>query len=173
VEYAQFQQHGWMTAMNTNTSPGTAGVSTWSVYHAVSNGGNAAYLTPFFSITPQGNVGIGTITPQHLLGVAGTIGAYEVVVASSGADYVFDPDYRLQPLAEVTEYVKENHHLPEIPSAAEVQANGVGLGEMQSKLLAKIEELTLHMIQSEERNGLLERKNRDLQTRIEHLESQR
>jgi hypothetical protein len=73
----------------------------------------------------------------------------------------------------VAEYVKENHHLPEIPSAAEVQANGVSLGEMQSKLLAKIEELTLHMIESEERNSRLDQQNRDLQTRLERLESQR
>jgi hypothetical protein len=162
---------GWLTAMNNNPA-GTSPQSTWGVYHVAYNA-SPATLKPFFSITPSGNVGIGTTTPQHLLGVAGTIGAYEVVVASSGADYVFDPAYRLQPLSEVAEYVKENHHLPEIPSAAEVKENGVSLGEMQSKLLAKVEELTLHMIQSEERNDRLEQQNRDLQTRIERLESQR
>ncbi len=162
---------GWLTAMNNSTGGGGP-QSAWGVYHAVADA-NPATLTPFLSITPLGNVGIGTTNPQHLLGVAGTIGAYEIVVASSGADYVFDPGYRLQPLSEVAEYVKENHHLPEIPSAAEVQANGVSLGEMQSKLLAKIEELTLHMIQSEERNGRLEEQNRDLQDRIARLESQR
>jgi hypothetical protein len=113
----------------------------------------------------SGNVGIGTTSPQHLLHVAGTIGAKEVIVSSTGADYVFDPGYRLLPLADVDAYVNENHHLPDIPSAKEVEEKGVSLGEMQSKLLAKIEELTLHMIQAEKENealrdrlALLERK---------------
>jgi hypothetical protein len=122
-------------------------------------------------ITSSGNVGIGTIDPANLLSVAGTIQAYEVLVNTGWSDYVFAPDFRLQPLSEVAAYIAENHHLPEIPSAAEVQANGVSLGEMQSKLLAKIEELTLHMIQSEERNTRLEQQNRDLQDRIARLES--
>jgi len=126
---------------------------------------------PAVTILNNGSVGIGTASPQHLLHVAGTIGAEEVIVSSTGADYVFDPGYRLQPLSEVADYVKENHHLPEIPSAAEVKESGVSLGEMQSKLLAKIEELTLHMIQSEERNNRLEQQNRDLQERIGRLES--
>jgi hypothetical protein len=94
-----------------------------------------------------------------------------VLVNTGWSDYVFAPDYRLQPLKEVAAYIAENHHLPEIPSAAEVKENGVSLGEMQSKLLAKIEELTLHMIQSEERNNRLENQNRDLQARIGRLES--
>jgi hypothetical protein len=116
------------------------------------------------SATP-GYVGIGTTSPQHLLGVAGTIGAEEVIVLSNGADYVFDPGYKLKPLSEISEYIKENHHLPEIPPANEVQERGVGLGEMQTKLLAKIEELTLHMIQAEE-------ENRKLRERVERLEAE-
>ena len=67
-------------------------------------------------------------------------------------------------------YIKANHHLPEIPAAAEVAKKGVGLGDMQAKLLAKIEELTLHMIQAEERNTRLERQNRELQERVGRLE---
>jgi hypothetical protein len=122
-------------------------------------------------ILANGNVGIGTSSPAHLLHVAGTIGAEEVIVSATGADYVFDPDYRLQPLSEVADYVKENHHLPEIPSAEEVKESGMSLGEMQSKLLAKIEELTLHMIQTGERNDRLEQQNQDLQARIARLES--
>jgi hypothetical protein len=73
-------------------------------------------------------------------------------VSSTGADYVFQPDYRLAPLSEVASYVKEHHHLPDVPSEAEVKQNGVSIGEMQSKLLAKIEELTLHMIQAQQEN---------------------
>ncbi len=89
-------------------------------------------------ITGSGNVGIGTSSPAHLLHVAGTIGAQEVIVSSNGADYVFDDGYRLAPLDEVAEYVKENHHLPDIPSAKEVQEKGLSLGDMQAKPLAKI-----------------------------------
>jgi hypothetical protein len=64
----------------------------------------------------------------------------------------------------VASYIKTNGHLPEIPSAGEVEAKGVNLGEMQSKLLAKVEELTLHMIEAE-------RENRELRERIARLEA--
>jgi hypothetical protein len=117
------------------------------------------------TIDNNGNVGIGTNTPGYQLDVAGMIGAEGIVVYTAAADYVFDPGYKLRPLSEVSEFIQQNHHLPEIPSAKEVQENGVNLGEMQTKLLAKIEELTLHMIQSEE-------ENRQLRERIERLEAE-
>jgi len=117
------------------------------------------------SITSSGNVGIGTTTPQYPLTVKGAIGAREVIVTSTmGADYVFKPEYRLRQLTEVAAYIQEHHHLPEIPSETEVQANGVSLGDMQMKLLAKIEELTLHAIR-------LEQQNRELQDRMARLEA--
>lgn len=98
------------------------------------------------------------------LSIYGALGAQEVVVSlSGGADYVFDPGYKLKSLSEISEYIKENRHLPEIPSAKETGEKGVNLGEMQTKLLAKIEELTLHMIQAEEENGKL----RERVTRLE------
>jgi hypothetical protein len=111
-------------------------------------------------------VGIGTTTPQHLLHVAGTIGAEQVIVSSTGADYVFQPGYRLRPLKDVATYIEEHHHLPDIPSAAEVQKSGVNIGDMQTKLLAKIEEMTLQLIQAEERAQAMEE-------RIAQLEQQR
>ena len=111
------------------------------------------------------NVGIGTTNPQSKLAVNGTITAKEVIVTNTGwSDYVFRPNYDLKPLSEVGAFVKEHHHLPEIPSEAEVKEKGVSLGDMQAKLLAKIEELTLHMIKAEERN-------RELQERIARLEA--
>jgi hypothetical protein len=116
------------------------------------------------NVLQNGNVGIGTSSPQHLLHVAGTIGAEEVVVSSSGADYVFDPGYQLAPMSEVDEYIRQNHHLPGIPSASEMQQKGASVGDMQAKLLAKIEELTLHMIQAE-------KENQELRERIGRLEA--
>jgi hypothetical protein len=128
-------------------------------------------VTPL-TIVANGNVGIGTSAPSYKLAVKGTIGAQEVIVTSTGwSDYVFDPGYRAKPLSEVEKYIGENHHLPGIPSAQEVSENGVSLGEMQAKLLAKIEELTLHMIDEEKHNRQVEQENRDLQKRIEALEN--
>jgi len=59
---------------------------------------------------------------------------------------VFEDDYNLSPLSEVEQYIKQNNRLPNIPSAKEVEGNGVNLGDMQSKLLQKVEELTLYII---------------------------
>jgi hypothetical protein len=74
------------------------------------------------------------------------------------------------PLSEVSSYIEEHHHLPGIPSESEVEKKGVSLGDMQVKLLAKIEELTLHMIQAEEKTERLEKQNRELQERVSRFE---
>ncbi|WP_276373031.1 hypothetical protein [Chryseolinea sp. H1M3-3] len=105
-----------------------------------------------------GNVGIGTTNPGgYKLAVEGKIGAREVVVTTAAwADYVFDPTYNLRPLSEVETYVKENKHLPEIPSAKEVEVNGVNLGEMNMLLLKKVEELTLYVIELEKKVNRIE-----------------
>jgi len=122
-----------------------------------------------------GNVGIGTLSPpsQYLLSVNGAIGAKEVVVTNTGwSDYVFQPDYRLAELRDVGAYIKDNGHLPDIPTQQEVQEKGVSLGDMQAKLLAKVEELTLYMIKADERAARLEQQNQTLQSRVAQLEQQ-
>lgn len=96
------------------------------------------------------NVGIGTSdTKGYKLAVAGNAIAEEVKVAQveNWPDYVFKEDYDLKSLEEVEQHIKEKSHLPEIPSEEEVAENGVNLGEMNAKLLQKIEELTLYLIE--------------------------
>lgn len=111
--------------------------------------GSASMGDPDLVIVPSGNVGIGTVDPLSKLAVDGQIRATEVKVLAdiSVPDYVFEPGYDLRTLKEIEEYIKENKHLPEIPSAAEIGENGIDLGDMNMRLLKKIEELTLYQIQ--------------------------
>jgi len=98
-------------------------------------------------ITQDGNVGIGTSNPDtYKLAVNGSVRAKEVVVETGWADFVFENDYELRTLEEVESFIKENGHLPEVPSANVVQEEGVKVGEAQTMLLQKIEELTLYTI---------------------------
>ena len=101
-------------------------------------------------VNSNGYVGIGTASPDEALTVKGKIHTNEVKVDLLGAvapDYVFEPTYDLKPLAEIETYIKENKHLPEVPSAKEMEKNGVQLGEMNMLLLKKVEELTLYSIE--------------------------
>jgi hypothetical protein len=120
-------------------------------------------------VKSSGNVGIGTTSPTHKLAVNGTIRAKELIVDTGWSDYVFADDYRLAPLAEVEKHIKSARHLPGIPSAKEVAAQGISVGEMQAKLLAKIEELTLHVIEQQKRLEAQERRITTQDQRIADL----
>jgi hypothetical protein len=114
----------------------------------------------FATVTSTGNVGINTTTPKEMLSVNGTVLAKKVRVSQNDLpDYVFDEDYLLRTLPEVADYIKQNHHLPEVPSAAEVKKDGLDLGDNQATLLKKIEELTLYAI---EQNKKLEAQQQQL-----------
>ncbi len=106
--------------------------------------------------TREGNVGIGVINPKQKLVVDGKICAKEVRVSLDDElcwpDFVFAENYQLTSLEETEKFIKQNKHLPNLPSANDVSKNGIELGEMNAKLLQKIEELTLHLIQLKKEN---------------------
>lgn len=119
------------------------------------------WTTPLMRLTRGGSVCIGTNTAGSFkLAVEGKIGAREINVTAANPwpDYVFDSEYELSSLAEIKAYIEKHKHLPEIPSAEEIEANGIDLGEMNRLLLKKIEELTLHIIKQNERIEKLEKR---------------
>ncbi|MFS4469600.1 fibronectin type III domain-containing protein [Maribacter sp. 2210JD10-5] len=134
-----------ITTDSDSDSGGTTGNSVWSV-----NGATASY---------SDNVGIGTTdTGSYKLAVNGKIRTKEVKVeAANWPDYVFKKEYQLPSLEEIQKHIAEKGHLPNIPSAKEVENSGIELGEMNRLLLEKIEELTLYIIQQETRVSRIEK----------------
>lgn len=133
-----------------------------------------------------GNTGVGTYTPNakfhvngaqligsnsariatgYALSVDGKIISETSTVLDSGSwpDYVFDDDYKMMTLEEVEKYIREQKHLPNVPSAQEIKNKGIDLGDMSKRLMEKVEELTLHLIE-------MKKENKDLKERIEQLE---
>ena len=109
--------------------------SPWSV----SDAGNVYRL--------EGNVGIGVDDPDERLVVDGRIKAEEIRLEDvTPADYVFDEDYDLMSLDELKSHIQNHGHLPGIAPGAQMEAEGVSVGRMQTRLLEKVEELMLYTI---------------------------
>ena len=118
----------------------------------------------------NGNVGIGITNPTNKLDVNGTIHSKEVKVDMNGwSDFVFKKEYSLPTLAEVEKHITEKGYLENIPSEEEVLKNGINLGEMNSKLLQKIEELTLYIIEQDKKITDLKNLNENFKVVFERL----
>lgn len=124
-------------------------------------------------ILSNGNVGIGTTDPGSFkLAVNGKIWSQEVNIAMTnpGPDYVFEKDYNLLSLAELEAYIKANKHLPEVPSAKEMDAEGLNIKEMNLILLKKVEELTLHLIEANKRIEETDQKMKVLEEKVARIQ---
>jgi hypothetical protein len=147
----------WATVMNSGY---------FDVQFAQGNGSQSAntVVTPstLFRISQTGRVGIGTTNindANYKLFVETGIRTRKVKVdVSTWADYVFSPSYKLPSLKEVEAFIKKNNHLPDVPSEAEVKKEGLDLGQNQAVLLRKIEELTLYIIDQNNRIENLEKR---------------
>jgi hypothetical protein len=121
-----------------------------------------------------GNVGIGTTQTDAKLTVNGTVHTKEVKVDLNvpGPDYVFEKDYPLMSLEETKAYIDANKHLPEVPSAKEMEKNGVQLGEMNMLLLKKVEELTLYSIEQNQKLNYQQSLIQKLLTELDQLKAE-
>jgi len=172
ISYLQLisDNYGWRPAnLYTGTLPNGGGNIRASAEVARLN------IENHLVVANNGRIGIGTATPQAKLAVNGNILATEVKVKTdiSVPDYVFEPDYELPPLSEIEAFVKEHKHLPEIPSATDIERDGLDLAEMNLQLLKKVEELTLHIIQLNKTNGELIERVQASETRIKDLENKK
>ncbi len=156
----------WGLVLGYSPPVGTAGND------LIFNYGNSLEL---LRLSTSGNVGIGTTTPGEKLAVNGTILAKEVKVKLSASpswpNFVFKPAYKLTSLPDLEKYIQQNQRLPGIPSAAEVEEDGIKLGEMNAKLLQKIEELTLYMINFKKEMELMKTENQSLKADVAQLKA--
>ena len=124
---------------------------------------------------PSGNVLIGKSSQtnnSYMLDVGGNVRANKVVVNTTGADFVFEPSYKLPSLSFVEDYVKKYRHLPGIATAKDMQDKGLDVGEHQTNLLQKIEELTLYTIEQDKKINTQDKKIVSQSEELEGLKAQ-
>lgn len=148
TDYHHFTRNGGGAAVYVNQ---TSNESNKPILR-LSSGTHTAGQGVKFTVENNGSVGIGTMNiGSWKLAVNGNIRAKEIKVETGWSDFVFEKEYNLPSLTQVEKHIEEKGHLKGIPSAKEVERNGILLGQMDSKLLQKIEELTLYAIQQEKK----------------------
>jgi hypothetical protein len=167
--------NGGVTVQSNNnlTWGGTYGPGIPTIAGVVNNGlyfyGTGSTSNISMHINNSGNVGIGTTnTGSYKLAVEGKIWSKEVNVkmTNPGPDYVFEKDYPLLSLSDVEKYIHQHKHLPEVPSAKEMEDDGLNLKEMNLLLLKKVEELTLHLIELQKQTSLQQRELESIKSKI-------
>jgi hypothetical protein len=122
------------------------------------------------------NVGIGTMNPSHKLTVAGQIAGTDIILSdqqNNWADHVFEKGYDLMPISKLEKFVKRNKHLPNVPSEKEIKKKAIGVAKMQGRLLEKVEELSLYVIQLSNKIDVIEKENLKLRKKVKKLEKKR
>lgn len=157
-----------MTISQSNNLDVKGSINTTSYYlngspFKESQWGNSGSNDIYFN---SGKVGIGVTPSAYMLEVKGTIKACEARVNLTGCDFVFDKKYKLMSLYDLEKFINEKKHLPEIPTAKEMEKDGAEIGMMQSKLLQKIEELTLYTIELNKKFDALKAENDLLKSKI-------
>tara|TARA_R110002020_G_scaffold1998_1_gene9096 strand:- start:4830 stop:5759 length:930 start_codon:yes stop_codon:yes gene_type:complete len=163
--------HNAISIDNSYSTPNVDTKTWWErdPHNNIQSWGNSAQT--YMSLI-NGNLGIGTTIPDSKLTVKGKIHAEEVKVDLSvpAPDYVFKDGYKLKSLEEVKSHISKYGHLSNIPSAKDMEADGVELGIMNMKLLEKIEELTLYLIEQNEQNKLQQIQIEILKSKLVQLE---
>jgi hypothetical protein len=177
----QLRQDGGMLGMDIGYDESNFGGNIFGICRKYSN---KHHYDGIFINTGNGRIGIGTNTPSAKLDVAGNIKAHEIAVTLASiddmqlngtlaannitytangntADFVFEDNYQLKDLTEVEAFILTNKHLPEIPSATEMEEAGVNLAEMNKLLLMKVEELTLYAIEQDKKHEIESQALRD------------
>lgn len=169
----------YSTAQSTNSVVIGAGIS--STYRLINSNANSLvvgfnsnratlYVGPSSGSNTFGKVGIGTTTPQSELAVNGTITAKALNLTMTGwPDYVFANGYKRMGLDETEKYIDEHKHLPGVPSAQEIESNGLNVGEMNRIMMEKIEEITLHLIEIKKENDEMKKENVELRKQLSEL----
>uniref|UniRef100_UPI0026078FBF fibronectin type III domain-containing protein n=1 Tax=uncultured Eudoraea sp. TaxID=1035614 RepID=UPI0026078FBF len=148
-------------------------INTSAIHYTTQNANLATIDWQARDLIVNQNLGIGTSNTQgYRLAVAGSVIAESVKVELQGSwpDFVFDTAYDLPSLEEVAQFIEDKGHLKGIPSAQKVRQTGIDLGDMNAKLLQKIEELTLYTIKQEMALKALKEENKKIQVLIERLE---
>lgn len=147
---------GFLQVDTDDVRIGTNSANNTGSFIVRTNGANRMY------VSPTGQFSFGTATPAtgYMISVNGKVMAEEVKVqlSQNWPDYVFSTKYKLMNFNELREFIATNNHLPNIPSAKEIEKSGLEIGEMQRRMMEKIEELTLYVLQLEDKiNGLKNR----------------
>lgn len=131
------------------------------------------YITSDSTSTPSANFMNFSVHPSYgddstwMLAVNGPMLAKEFYMSIDFPDYVFDPEYKLMSLGDLKEFINENHHLPDVPSAKQIDSTGMPVGKTEAKMMQKIEELTRYILQQQDEIEQLNSKVLELENKEE------